>query len=125
MIFRVNTYDIDVAGHLNNIVYIRWLEDLRIKHFSKLCDLKKLLANNYYLFVVSSEMKYKLQIKLFDKPVGCVSIERTSHGIIDFKYEIKVEGQTAFTAMQRCTLVNLDNNKMYSGNLDSFISKLK
>jgi acyl-CoA thioesterase FadM len=26
---NVNTYDIDVAGHVNNIVYIRWLEDMR------------------------------------------------------------------------------------------------
>ena len=28
-VFRVNTYDIDFAGVLNNGVYIRWLEDLR------------------------------------------------------------------------------------------------
>ena len=28
-IFQVMTYDIDFAGVLNNVVYVRWLEDLR------------------------------------------------------------------------------------------------
>src|SRR5512141_2292143 len=28
-LFPVHTYDIDFAGVLNNIVYVRWLEDLR------------------------------------------------------------------------------------------------
>lgn len=31
----VNTYDIDVAGHVNNIVYVRWLEDMRNELFSQ------------------------------------------------------------------------------------------
>jgi len=28
---RVQTYDIDFAGHVNNQVYVRWLEDLRME----------------------------------------------------------------------------------------------
>jgi acyl-CoA thioester hydrolase len=28
-LFSVHTYDIDFAGVLNNIVYVRWLEDMR------------------------------------------------------------------------------------------------
>jgi hypothetical protein len=28
--FQVRTYDIDYAGIVSNIVYIRWLEDLRL-----------------------------------------------------------------------------------------------
>ena len=66
----VNTYDIDIAGHVNNIVYIRWLEDLRNKFFSQIHSMEKLLEANHYLFVVSSDVRYKKQIKLFDKPVG-------------------------------------------------------
>jgi acyl-CoA thioester hydrolase len=27
----IKTYDIDFAGIVSNIVYIRWLEDLRLK----------------------------------------------------------------------------------------------
>ena len=66
----VNTYDIDVAGHVNNIVYIRWLEELRSLLFSQIYSLEKLLQINYYLVVAVSEIKYRKQIKLFDKPVG-------------------------------------------------------
>lgn len=32
---EVKTYDIAAAGHVNNIVYARWLEDLRNMLFKK------------------------------------------------------------------------------------------
>ena len=31
----INTYDIDVAGHVNNAVYVQWLEKLRTKLFTE------------------------------------------------------------------------------------------
>jgi acyl-CoA thioesterase FadM len=56
---KVNTYDIDVANHVNNIVYLRWLEDLRNLLFAHICPLETLLKLNYYPGVISTEMKYK------------------------------------------------------------------
>lgn len=31
MAVKVATYDIDYANHVSNIVYFRWLEDLRLQ----------------------------------------------------------------------------------------------
>lgn len=117
----VNTYDIDVAGHVNNIVFIRWLEDLRNKLFMQLYSLQKLLELDFYLVVVASDMKYKKQIKLFDIPVGKMFLKSYSHGVFVFNAEITIEQRIAFTATQKCVLLNLTDNKMFVGNINDLV----
>ena len=117
---EVKTYDIDVAGHVNNIVYIRWLEDMRIELFTKIYSLEKLLSINYYPVVASSEIKYKKQIKLFDKPVGKMLLQSYSHGVFILKAEIIVNAKLAFTATQKCVLINLTSGRMLPQNLNDF-----
>lgn len=118
---EVKTYDIDVAGHVNNMVFVRWLEDLRNALFSKIYPLEKLIELNYYPVVISTDMKYKSQIKLFDVPSGKMLIESYSHGVITLKAEISINHRTAFTATQKCVLMNLVNHKMFMGSLDKLI----
>lgn len=120
---KVNTYDIDIAGHVNNIVYVRWLEDLRNLVFSQICPLEKVLQLNYYPVVAFTEMKYKKQITLFDKPIGKMHIESYSHGIFVLMAEIRVNNSIAFTAKQKCVLMNLSDKKMYKGQIDELITK--
>ena len=117
---NVNTYDIDVAGHVNNLVYIRWLEDMRNIIFAQLCPLNNLLKLNYYPVVVACEMRYKKQIKLFDKPIGKMEVFSYIHGIFVLKAEIMVSKVIAFTAIQKCVLLNLENNIKFKGNPSIF-----
>ena len=119
----VNTYDIDVAGHVNNIVYVRWLEDLRNKLFTQIYPMEKLLDINHHLVVVSSELKYKKQIKLFDKPLGKMFMQSYSHGIIILKAEIIVENSLAFVATQKCVFMNLNENKMFTGHIRDLVGQ--
>lgn len=119
----VNTYDIDVAGHVNNIVYVRWLEDLRNKLFTQIYSMEKLLELNHHLVVVSSELKYKKQIKLFDKPLGKMFMQSYSHGIIILKAEIIVENSPAFIATQKCVLLNLNGNIMFTGRIRDLVGQ--
>ena len=118
----VNTYDIDVAGHVNNGVYIRWLEDLRHGLFYKIYPLEKLLKANHYLVITSNEIKYKKQIKLFDKPIGKMILQSHSHGLFIFRTEISLDGQLVFTSTQKCVLINLITNKMFKGNINDLLS---
>ncbi|MEW6005252.1 MAG: acyl-CoA thioesterase [Stygiobacter sp.] len=122
---EVRTYDIDVAGHVNNIVFIRWLEDLRNKLFSTICSVEKLLANNLYLVVTSNEVKYKKQIKLSDNPIGTMFLETISHGVFTLKAQIKVKNTIVFYATQKCVLMNLSTGKMFSGKISDVIPGLK
>ena len=119
----VNTYDIDVAGHVNNIVYVRWLEDMRNILFMQIYPMEKLLESNHHLVVVSSEIKYRKQIKLFDKPVGQMFVQSYSHGMFVLKAEIKIEDHLAFIATQKCVLLNLNENKMFTGNINDLVER--
>ena len=119
----VKTYDIDIAGHVNNIVYIRWIEDLRADLFSQIYPLEKLLEINYYPVVISTELKYKGQIKLFDKPIGKIILENYSHGVIHLKVEITNNENIVFSATQKCVLMNLDTQKMFMGSLEKLFKE--
>lgn len=110
--FTINTYDIDAAGHVNNIVYIRWLEDLRAKLFLNICDYKKMIEKGFYLVVVATEIKYKKQLKIFDKPIGTIELINHKHGIITLKSLIKLDGEISASAEQKCVIVNLTKNKI-------------
>src|SRR5947208_6147204 len=45
LLLAVRTYDIDFAGHVSNIVYIRWLEDLRLQFLNEHLPLQEQWAN--------------------------------------------------------------------------------
>lgn len=70
---------------------------------------------------MSSEIKYKRQIKLFDKPLGKMFVQSYSHGIIVLKAEIIVENSLAFIATQKCVFMNLNENKMFTGNINDLV----
>ncbi len=47
-IFDIKTYDIDIAGHVNNIVFVRWLEELRVKLFEQTLPIVDLIKENKF-----------------------------------------------------------------------------
>ena len=84
--FEIKTYEIDIAGHVNNIVYVKWLEDLRCKLFEKILPIDNLLYLNLYPVVTSTNIVYKKQLKLSDKPVGSIWIENIQHNMMILKF---------------------------------------
>lgn len=107
---EIKTYDIDVAGHVNNAVYVHWFEDLRTKLFNDHFNLSKLLAKNLYPVVISTEIHYKKSLKLFDKPVGVMYIESLNHGIFTLKAEIKLDGKLSASGLHKCVMFDLKNS---------------
>lgn len=67
--FTVKTYDVDFAGHVSNIVYIRWLEDLRLHFLDTYFSLEKQMAASYAPILTRTEIDYKRALRLFDKPI--------------------------------------------------------
>jgi acyl-CoA thioester hydrolase len=66
----IKTYDIDFAGIVSNIVYIRWLEDLRLKMFESNFPIEKLMSKGYCPIINSTQIKYQKALRLSDRPVG-------------------------------------------------------
>ncbi|MEJ2616923.1 MAG: thioesterase [Ignavibacteriaceae bacterium] len=118
---EIKTYDIDIAGHVNNVVYIRWFEDLRTKLFINYFNLQELLSNNLYPVVISTSIYYKKYLKLFDRPVGTINIEYCSHGIVGLKTVIKRNKEIIAIGKQKCILLNLKTGRMDKEKIKSIL----
>jgi len=123
---EIKTYDIDIAGHVNNSVYVQWIEDLRTKLFNEHFNLPELLSKNLYPVVVSTEINYKKSLKMFDKPIGVMKIESLDHGIFTLKTEISLNDKIAASCTQKCVIFNLKESAMIKANeLQEIIKGLK
>lgn len=54
--YQVQEKDIDELNHVNNVVYLQWVQDAAIKHWSKLTENQKF--NDYVWVVVRHEIDY-------------------------------------------------------------------
>jgi len=110
--FDIKTYDIDIAGHVSNIVYIKWLEVLRFKLFEKFLPIDKLLKEDLYPVVISTNIIYKKQLKLLDNPSGFIWIENIQHNMIFLKFRFMTGNNICAFAEQKCILMNLKKDVM-------------
>jgi acyl-CoA thioester hydrolase len=67
---RVQTYDIDFAGIVSNIVFIRWLEDLRLGLMDEAYPLVQALAEDVAPILVSTRIAYRRPVTIADKLIG-------------------------------------------------------
>jgi len=111
MPFEVKTYDIDHFGHVNNAVYVRWLEDLRLRFLDVYFPLQQQLEQGFAPIIASTEIHYKKGILLFDKPIGRLWIRHLSRAIFTLGAEITVDGQIATIATQRGVFADLEKMK--------------
>lgn len=96
---RVGTYDIDYAGHVSNQVYLRWCEDLRLQLLEEHFPLEDLMAEGYMPVLVASEVRYHKPVKLFDKPVGYMWVEKLGGATMQFAGEFRV-GEALVTSVK-------------------------
>jgi len=66
----IRSYDIDVGGIVSNIVYVRWLEDLRYKTLETYFPFDEQLKNGFAPVIMHTRIDYKRQLKMFEQPLG-------------------------------------------------------
>lgn len=104
---RVKTYDIDFVGHVNNIVYIRWLEDLRLKLLDDHYPLEKLIEQGQSPIIVNTEIHYRQGITLDDRTVSAsMWISGLERVTMFLSAEFRVGDDVRATATQRGTFVD-------------------
>jgi acyl-CoA thioester hydrolase len=108
----IYTFDIDFAGHVSNITYIRWLEIGRIQLLNDVgFQTHDLLESGLAPLVIRTEIEYRLPLKLGD-PVH-MSLDlvelRAASATIDFR--IMSNDQLAAAARQLALFVNRDTGK--------------
>ena len=67
---RVQTYDIDFAGIVSNIVFIRWLEDLRLGLMDEAYPLVQALSDDVAPILTATRIAYRRPVTIFDKLLG-------------------------------------------------------
>jgi len=104
--FTVKTYDIDFAGIVSNIVYIRWLEDLRLKLLDTYLPLEQQMARGFGPVLGTTHIEYKRPIRLFDRPVGKMWVEKFGRTSWSLHAEFLLDGQGVALAQQSGAFVD-------------------
>ena len=66
----VRTYDIDFAGIVGNIVYIRWLEDLRLAMMDEAYPIARALAEGVAPILLETRIAYHRPVTIHDRLIG-------------------------------------------------------
>lgn len=111
ILLPVRTYDIDFAGIVNNIVYVRWLEDLRLEMLDCYFPLDEQLRNGIAPVIVQTKIDYKQSIKLSDAVSGKMWMKALESLRWTVNAAIVVNGKIAALGEQVGIFVDLQNNK--------------
>ncbi len=98
--FPVKTYDIDFAGHVSNISYIRWLEDLRLALLESYLPLQPQMESGTVPMVAETSIRYRRQVELFQTVRGCMWIESVGTVRAKLRAEFTVGGVVCADATQ-------------------------
>ncbi|MBD2515543.1 acyl-CoA thioesterase [Nostoc sp. FACHB-973] len=107
----VRTYDIDFVGIVSNIVYIRWLEDLRLKFLDEHWELNQQLEQGYAPVLAGTEIEYKRSIKISDRVIGRLWLSNLGRLKWTVKAEILSNDELAAIATQKGAFISLENGR--------------
>lgn len=112
--FEIKNYDIDSAGHVNNIVYVRWLEDLRTEMLTSYVDMHSIVERHLHIVVASTYLEYKKPLKMLDNVLARMWIESARKTILYLQAEFLRDDQLVAKGTQKVVLFNLKTEKMVS-----------
>ncbi|MEH2414382.1 acyl-CoA thioesterase [Nostoc sp.] len=108
----VRTYDIDFMGIVSNIVYIRWLEDLRLKFLDEHWQLNQQIEQGYTPILAGTEIEYKRPIKIIDQVIGRLWLSKLGRLKWTVQAEILSNNELAAVATQKGGFVSLQDNRL-------------
>ena len=104
----IQTYDIDFAGIVSNIVYVRWLEDLRIKMLAQhYIALPELILTGIAPVLTHTEISYQRQLTIHDRAIGKMWIAELGNLKCILSAEIFNHQQAVVRAKQTVIFINL------------------
>ncbi len=106
--FPVRTYDIDFVGIVSNIVYVRWLEDLRLQMLAEFFPLDAAMqVQGIAPVLLRTEIDYKRAIRLFDAVQGRMWLAEAGPVRQVLAAEFTVDGRLHAAARQTTCFIEL------------------
>lgn len=110
--FPVRTYDIDFVGIVSNIVYIRWLEDLRLQMLAEFFPLDTAMQSlGIAPVLLRTEIDYQAAIRLFDAVQGRMWLAGAGRARQVLAAEFTVDGRIHATARQTTCFIHLASGR--------------
>lgn len=100
-VFRVMTYDIDFAGIVSNISYIRWLEDLRNLFAEQALSLGDALQRGIAPALMHTEIDYLAPVRFPDMVTGRMWLAEHGRSKWDLAAEFESQGTGKLVARAR------------------------
>ncbi len=110
--FDVKGYELDSFGHVNNSVYLNYLEQARWEIMRELGLYEYFKQTGSFLIVVELNIKYIRELCLFEKAVVDTSFKREGFFLV-FKQNIRDEnGEKISKASVKCLFVDKFRNPL-------------
>jgi len=109
--FTVKTYDIDFLDHVSNIVYIRWLEDLRLAWLDTYYPLNRQLERGYAPVLTRTNIQYRRAIKLFEPVTGRMWVESFGAARTYLGAHILVDGEICADVIQEGVFADVETGR--------------
>ena len=108
---EIKTYDIDFAGIVGNIVYVRWLEDLRIAMMAEVYPLARAVADGVAPMLLETRIAYERPLTLQDAVVGRIWAAGMAGARWRIEAEFRVGGTVHARAEQTGLFIRLSTRK--------------
>jgi acyl-CoA thioester hydrolase len=105
--FTVKTYDVDFAGIVSNIVYIRWLEDLRLQMLETYYPLEQAVQAGLAPTLLRTHIEYRRPLRMFDEPAGRMWMSELGRAKGVLQAEFSLRGEVTAAAEQVYCFIDL------------------
>ena len=107
----IRTYDIDFAGIVSNIVFIRWLEDLRLGLLDQAYPLVRALAEDIAPILLSTRINYRRPVTIADPLVGRMRVARLTRVRWRLAAEFRLNAEVHAEAEQEGLFMRLSTRR--------------
>jgi acyl-CoA thioester hydrolase len=107
----IRTYDIDFAGIVSNIVFIRWLEDLRLGLLEQAYPLIQALADDIAPILLATRIGYRRPVRIGDALLGRMRVAGLSQVRWRLAAEFTVNGVVHAEADQEGLFMRLSTRR--------------
>jgi acyl-CoA thioester hydrolase len=107
----VRTYDIDFAGIVSNIVYVRWLEDLRLAMMEEAYPIAQALAEDVAPILLETRIAYERPVTLRDALRGRMWVTAMGRVKWQLAAEFIVGGEIRARAEQTGLFIRLSTRR--------------
>ena len=109
--FTVRTYDIDFAGHVSNITYIRWLEDLRFAMLEEYWPIGPSMESGVLPTLARTDISYTSPVRLFEPVVGRMWAGKAGAARMDLHARFLVGDRVCARALQQGVFASMETGR--------------